>query len=88
LIPDAGGNSQRDSDADGYGNVCDADFNGNGVVDSNDAAVLFGAFGAALNDPGYSPEIDLNGNEVIDSNDASVLFSSFGFAPGPSGIAP
>ena len=26
LIPDAGGQIQRDTDADGYGNVCDADF--------------------------------------------------------------
>jgi hypothetical protein len=27
LIPDAGGNSQRDTDGDGYGNICDADLN-------------------------------------------------------------
>jgi hypothetical protein len=86
LIPDAGGNSQRDSDADGYGDICDADFNGNGLVDSNDASQLFGAFGTNLNDPGYLPEIDMNGNTTIDSNDASVLFSSFGLAPGPSGL--
>jgi hypothetical protein len=88
LIPDAGGNSQRDSDIDGYGDMCDADFNGNGVVDSNDASIFFGAFGAELSDPGYAPEIDMNGNTVIDSNDASMLFGSFGFAPGPSGVTP
>ncbi len=74
--------SQLDVDMDGYGNACDPDFDNNGVVDSNDASVLFAAFGR--ND---TPEIDLNGNGVVDSNDASVLFKMFGGPPGPSGVA-
>ncbi|MHB1239504.1 MAG: hypothetical protein ACYC18_03270 [Gammaproteobacteria bacterium] len=32
LQPDAGGHSQRDTSGDGYGNLCDADFDHNGIV--------------------------------------------------------
>jgi hypothetical protein len=87
LIPDAGGSSQLDSDDDGIGNICDADFNNNGVVDSNDASVLFGQFGNDSLDPSFEPAVDMNGNGVIDSNDASILFGSFGQQPGPSGFS-
>jgi cytochrome c551/c552 len=81
--------SQVDTDGDGYGNMCDADFNDNGIVDSNDASRLFGTFGMQSGvDIGYDPEIDLNSNGVIDSNDASALFGRFGQPPGPSGITP
>jgi beta-glucanase (GH16 family) len=73
---------------DDYGNMCDADFNDNGVVDSNDASVLFGQFGMDMTDPSFRPDVDLNGNGVIDSNDASRLFSTFGQPPGPSGLVP
>jgi hypothetical protein len=82
------GPSQNDTDSDDYGNMCDADFNNNGVVDSNDASVLFGAFGKNSGDPSFNPAVDLNGNGVIDSNDASILFGSFGSPPGPSGLIP
>jgi hypothetical protein len=82
------GPSQNDSDNDGYGNMCDADFNNNGVVDSNDASVLFATFGDQLGvDPGYDSDVDLNGNNVIDSNDAARLFGTFGQQPGPSALA-
>jgi hypothetical protein len=88
LIPDSGGNSQSDSDGDGFGDICDADFNNNGVVDSNDASVLFGQFGNNSFDSSFNSAVDINGNGVIDSNDASRFFESFGAAPGPSGLAP
>jgi len=82
------GPSQNDTDLDDYGNMCDADFNNNEVVDSNDASVLFAQFGKNSSDPAFNPHVDMNGNGVIDSNDASRLFSTFGSAPGPSGLAP
>jgi hypothetical protein len=89
LIPDAGSHSQLDTDSDGYGNSCDADFNNNGVVDSNDASRIFGAFGKQEGvDLDFNSLHDINGNGVIDSNDASVLFGSFGQPPGPSGLVP
>ena len=72
-----------DSNGDGYGNFCDADFNNNGVVDSQDGALLKAAFGSAL-----FPERDINGNGVVDSQDGALLKSRFGQPPGPSGVAP
>ncbi|MBL8199876.1 MAG: hypothetical protein JNK40_02800 [Chromatiales bacterium] len=81
VLRDAGGNSQLDTNGDGYGNRCDADFNNNGVVDSQDGALLRVAFGSA----GY-PDRDLNGNGIVDSQDGALLRVAFGQPPGPSGL--
>lgn len=75
--------SQQDSDGDGYGNICDPDFNNNGVVDSQDGAILKARFGSTAH-----PDQDLNGNGVVDSNDGARLKARFGQAPGPSGLVP
>jgi subtilisin family serine protease len=83
LAPDFGGNSQLDTDGDNYGNICDPDFNNNGIVDSQDGSILKASFGSTS-----SPNQDLNGNGVVDSNDGSRLKSLFGQPPGPSGLAP
>lgn len=72
---------QQDANRDGYGNRCDADLNENGLVDSQDAALIKAAFG--LNN---HPDRDINGNGTVDSEDASILKSRFGQAPGPSAI--
>ncbi len=46
LILDAGGNSQLDTDGDGYGNLCDADLdNSGGVVNFADLALFKAVFG-------------------------------------------
>lgn len=82
-IPDAGENSQLDTDNDGYGNACDPDFNGNGIVDPFDFSLLKSRFGQT----GF-PDQDLNGNEIVDPADFSKLKSMFGQPPGPSGLAP
>ena len=83
LIPDAGGNSQRDTDGDGYGNICDADFDNNGIVDPGDFSTMKAALGATL-----SPDQDLNGNGIVDPADFSILKSYVGQPPGPSCCAP
>ena len=76
-IPDVGDNcilvdnsDQRDTNRDGFGNACDPDFNGNGIVDSNDAAIFISTFGSVVD-----PDQDLNGNGVVDSNDAAIFIS-------------
>jgi hypothetical protein len=66
--------------------VPNADFNSNGVVDSNDASVLFSQFGLTTSSPDFNPLVDLNGNGVIDSNDASTMFGSFGMAVDSDGV--
>ncbi|MDP2323730.1 MAG: hypothetical protein Q8N51_06840 [Gammaproteobacteria bacterium] len=80
LVPNT---NQRDTDGDGYGNICDPDFNDNGIVDSQDGALLKAAFGSTA-----FPDRDLNGNGIVDSQDGAILKSRFGQAPGPSGAVP
>jgi hypothetical protein len=83
LLRDAGGKSQYDANGDGYGNRCDPDFNGNGIVDSQDGSLLRAVFGSAA-----YPDRDLNGNGLVDSQDGALLRNLFGLAPGPSGLLP
>jgi hypothetical protein len=77
-IPDAGGNSQLDTDGDGIGNICDPDFNNNNSVDPADFSQLRSVFGT------LSTDEDLNGNGFVDPFDFSQLQKYFGSAPGPS----
>lgn len=83
LLPDAGGFSQRDTDSDGYGNVCDPDFNQNLIVDPLDFSMLKSVLGSPA-----APDQDLNGNGIVDPLDFSTLKSFLGQPPGPSGLAP
>ncbi|MBL8201970.1 MAG: FG-GAP repeat protein [Chromatiales bacterium] len=75
--------NQRDTNGDGFGNRCDPDFNNNGIVDSQDGALLKAAFGS----PAF-PDRDLNGNGIVDSQDGAILKIFFGLRPGPSGLRP
>jgi hypothetical protein len=74
--------AQRDSNEDGYGNVCDADLNNNGIVDPLDFSTLKSLLGTINSDA------DLNGNGIVDPLDFSRLKSLLGTLPGPSGLAP
>ena len=93
LLPDAGGNIQRDTDLDGYGNVCDADLNnldGLTTVNLSD----YSAFRSVFGDPAPGPPFtmadhaDFNGNGTVNLSDYSLFRRSFGGAPGPSGLNP
>ena len=81
-IPDAGSNSQLDSNGDGYGNSCDADLNNDGVVNGLDVGPFVVEFGTA------GPDADLNGDGVVNGLDTGLFIGMFGQAPGPSGLAP
>lgn len=74
--------SQRDSDGDGYGNICDADLDNNGRVNFADLAMFRSAFGTA------DPDYDLNGDARVNFADLAVLKSLFGKPPGPSALVP
>lgn len=84
LIPDAGGNSQLDTDGDGYGNICDPDFGNSGDlrVDFADLAYMKSKFFTA------DPDADLDGNSRVDFADLAILKSMFFGPPGPSGLVP
>ncbi|MEZ5543194.1 MAG: PKD domain-containing protein [Pseudomonadota bacterium] len=83
LIPDAGGFSQRDTDGDGFGNVCDADLNGDGVIDLLDFVLLRNGYG-------QSGELaaDLDGDGAVNLLDFILFRGDYGGAPGPSCCAP
>lgn len=68
---------------DQFGNLCDADLDNNGVVNSFDLSTMranLGQFG--MNDA----DIDCNG--MVDTSDLTIMRADFGQPPGPSGIAP
>ncbi len=80
---------QRDSNDDGYGNVCDPDYNGDGRVGIPDFNLLRSQFGKRSGvHTDFNPDADHNGDGVIGLPDFNVLRSYFGSAPGPSGALP
>lgn len=79
--PDAGGASQRDTNLDGYGNVCDPDFSDDGMVNFTDLALLRRVFFTTRDD------MDLNGDGLVNFTDLA-LFKTYLFkTAGPSGLA-
>lgn len=73
---------QRDSNADGFGNECDADLNNDGIVNAVDLGLLRVAF---FTD---DADADLNGDGTVNIVDLGRMRSLFFSPPGPSGLAP
>ncbi|MFK8017763.1 MAG: choice-of-anchor Q domain-containing protein [Gammaproteobacteria bacterium] len=72
---------QRDSNGDGFGNVCDADLNNDGIVNVVDLGLLRVAFFSA------DADADFNGDGVVNTIDLGAMRSLFLMPPGPSGVA-
>jgi hypothetical protein len=85
LIPDAGGNSQLDTDGDGYGNVCDADLNNDAIVNLSDYSLFVSVFGTTATTPAQE-NADFNGDGQVNLSDYLIFRSYFGQTPGPSCI--
>lgn len=83
LLPDLGLHIQRDTNGDGFGNVCDPDLNNDGVVNNLDAGLLRLDFLKTGN-----LNSDFNGDHVVNSLDAGILSRFLLSVPGPSGLAP
>ncbi|MEL7450128.1 MAG: dockerin type I domain-containing protein, partial [Pseudomonadota bacterium] len=71
---------QRDSNGDGFGNLCDADLNGDCAINFSDLAVMKAAFFS--NDK----DADLDGNGTVSFVDLALLKATFFGPPGPSGL--
>ncbi len=71
---------QRDTDGDGFGNRCDADFDNNNIVDDRDIKSLLTRFKTD------DPDGDLDGNGTVDGADLEIAEALFKQPPGPSGF--
>lgn len=80
-IPDAGGFSQRDTDGDGFGNVCDADINNDCIVNATDLASM------KINFFSSESNTDLNGDGFVNASDLGILKAMYFGPPGSSGLA-
>jgi uncharacterized protein (TIGR03790 family) len=70
---------QRDSDADGFGDLCDGDFDQDGVVGFADLS----RFERALRTRTRLPGADVDGDGTVDERDRSLLAVWLYHAPGP-----
>jgi hypothetical protein len=73
---------QVDTDGDGYGNSCDADFNNDGVSNTLDIPLFTSAFLAG------DLLVDFNEDGIVNTLDIPDFVRLFFNAPGPSALAP
>ena len=78
---------QRDTDADGYGNICDADLDNDGIIGFSDYTLLQSVFGSLA--PGVEPFVladhaDFDNDGAVGFSDFVIHRTSFGLEPGPS----
>jgi len=79
LIPNP---DQRDTDNDGFGNICDGDFDNNLAVNFADLVFMKSVFFTS------NADADLNGDGAVNFADLVRLKSLFFKPPGPSGLIP
>jgi hypothetical protein len=73
---------QRDSNEDGYGNMCDADLDDSLYVDDVDLEIFRKAFFSG------EPDADFNGDGVVNVIDLGIFRVLFSQPPGPSALHP
>ena len=78
---------QLDADADGYGNLCDADLNNSGTVTTADFGLLRSLLGQAAGVSAAAAAADMNGSGTVTTADFGLLRARLGTMPGPSGLA-
>jgi hypothetical protein len=71
---------QRDSDGDGYGNMCDADLDNSGLTTATDFNMMRGRLNSTNGDA------DMNGSGLVTAQDFAMLRGRMNTAPGPSGL--
>ena len=80
---------QIDSDADGFGNACDADLNNDNIVNFADLGIFRLAFFGNPNSDNWNPDADFNGDGNVGFIDLGLMRTYFFGPPGPAGsLAP
>jgi len=72
-----------DTDGDGYGNICDCDFNNDFGCGGPD----FGPFVADFGGPDSGLGTDMNCDGAVGGPDFGPFVAQFGGTPGPSGLS-
>jgi hypothetical protein len=72
--------NQIDTDEDGFGNICDADFNNSGSVTGADFTIFIASFNTG------DPLTDMNGSGSVTGADFTLFIGGFNLPPGPSGL--
>ena len=85
---------QRDTNGDGYGNLCDADITNDGIVTTSWGDIFpitqrgdIEWIALAAKSHRYDPDSDLDGDGDVDEEDLSIAQLSLFLRPGPSGVA-
>jgi hypothetical protein len=78
--------TQLDTNRDGFGNLCDTDYDDNGASGATDFGIFKAAYLSGLGDPNYDPEVDADGNGAIGASDFGVFKAYYLHFPGPSGL--
>jgi hypothetical protein len=73
--------NQADEDQDGYGQLCDSDFDDNGKVNAIDFVTFKAEYGA----PTPAGEVDYDCNGKVNAIDFITFKAMFGGVPGASG---
>ena len=71
---------QRDTDSDGFGNLCDADLNNDLEVNFADFSIFKSVFFS------QDADADFNGDGQVDFSDLAIMKSLIFHGPGPAGI--
>jgi uncharacterized protein (TIGR03790 family) len=82
---------QRDTDSDGFGNLCDPDVDNDGTVTTSWGQLPLGdldRIARAVAQRTYQPDYDLDGDRQVDAADLSLAQMRLFFPPGPSGLSP
>ena len=78
---------QQDANADGYGNICDADINNSGTVTTADFGLLRSVLGQAAGFSATAAASDMNSSGTVTTADFGLLRARLGTPPGPSGLS-
>ena len=77
-----------DHPQDGYGNICDGDFDNDGIVGGKDFAIFRECLNSLRDGKPWRLVCDMNGNRYLENNDFRRFRRSFGRGvPGPSGLS-
>ena len=83
-VPNA---DQRDTNVDGFGNICDTDLDNDGSITSfSDLAIFDAAFFSTPGAPTWNPDTDFNGDNIVNFVDLQIMKDAFFGPPGPIGI--